>query len=78
MSIKCSSIVVGILVLLAAASCAKTPNGHLRAAQQNEAVILVGAGDIADCRDLSGAEATAKLLDEIAVSGQFCACRIED
>ena len=27
--------------------------------------ILVGAGDIADCRDLSGAEATAKLLDQI-------------
>jgi acid phosphatase type 7 len=27
--------------------------------------ILVGAGDIADCADLSGAEATAKLLDEI-------------
>jgi len=65
MSNKCSSIVVGILVLLAAAFCAKARNGHLRAAQQNEAVILVGAGDIADCRDLSGAEATAKLLDEI-------------
>ncbi len=28
-------------------------------------VVLVGAGDIADCRDLSGAEATAKLLDRI-------------
>jgi hypothetical protein len=27
--------------------------------------ILVGAGDIADCKDLSGAEATAKLLDQI-------------
>jgi hypothetical protein len=27
--------------------------------------VLVGAGDIADCRDLSGAEATAKLLDAI-------------
>ncbi len=31
----------------------------------DEAAILVGAGDIADCRDLSGAEATAKLLDQI-------------
>jgi acid phosphatase type 7 len=29
------------------------------------APVLVGAGDIADCRDLSGAEATAKLLDKI-------------
>jgi acid phosphatase type 7 len=30
-----------------------------------ESSILVGAGDIADCRDLSGAEATAKLLEQI-------------
>src|SRR5258706_11263804 len=27
--------------------------------------VLVGAGDIADCKDLSGAEATAKLLEQI-------------
>ncbi len=27
--------------------------------------ILVGAGDVADCKDLSGAEATARLLDQI-------------
>src|SRR6201998_3682349 len=31
----------------------------------DEAAVLVGAGDIADCKDLSGAEATAKLLDQI-------------
>jgi hypothetical protein len=31
----------------------------------DEAAVLVGAGDIADCRDLSGAEATAKLLEQI-------------
>jgi Calcineurin-like phosphoesterase len=30
----------------------------------NEVPVLVGAGDIADCRDLSGAEATAKLLEQ--------------
>jgi acid phosphatase type 7 len=30
-----------------------------------QSATLVGAGDIADCRDLSGAEATAKLLDQI-------------
>jgi acid phosphatase type 7 len=35
----------------------------LQAAQQP--AILVGAGDIADCRDLAGAEATAKLLEKI-------------
>src|ERR1700720_1140414 len=27
--------------------------------------ILVGAGDVADCKDLSGAEATAKLVEQI-------------
>lgn len=32
---------------------------------RGEVVVLVGAGDIADCRDLSGAEATAKLLEQI-------------
>jgi len=31
----------------------------------DQGAILVGAGDIADCKDLSGAEATAKLLDQI-------------
>src|SRR3984893_221130 len=31
----------------------------------DEPAILVGAGDIADCRDLTGAEATAKLLEQI-------------
>ena len=31
----------------------------------DEPTILVGAGDIADCQDLSGAEATAKLLEQI-------------
>jgi len=45
------------------------PVGHgnsrfaLPAADQT--VNLVGAGDIADCKDLSGAEATAKLLDRV-------------
>jgi acid phosphatase type 7 len=27
--------------------------------------VLVGAGDVADCKDLSGAEATAKLLEKV-------------
>jgi len=35
------------------------------AATRGETAVLVGAGDIADCSDLSGAEATAKLLDQI-------------
>jgi hypothetical protein len=31
----------------------------------DQSAILVGAGDIADCKDLSGAEATAKLIDQL-------------
>jgi calcineurin-like phosphoesterase family protein len=31
----------------------------------NQSAILVGAGDVADCKDLTGAEATAKLLDQV-------------
>jgi len=31
----------------------------------DQSAILVGAGDIADCKDLSGAEATAKLLETV-------------
>jgi Calcineurin-like phosphoesterase len=38
-------------------SAATTPN--------DDAPVLVGAGDIADCANLSGAEATAKLLESI-------------
>jgi acid phosphatase type 7 len=34
-------------------------------APKADAAVLVGAGDIADCRDLSGAEATAKVLEQI-------------
>jgi acid phosphatase type 7 len=33
--------------------------------ENDRSAVLVGAGDIADCRDLAGAEATAKLLEAI-------------
>lgn len=33
--------------------------------QDNPPTVLVGAGDIADCKNLAGAEDTAKLLDKI-------------
>jgi hypothetical protein len=40
--------------------------GHSFASPANEQIaVLVGAGDIADCKDLTGAEATAKLLEKI-------------
>ncbi len=62
------SVLTATVVLLA--SCfvgfsqqrAKSP---VPSAGPSQTAILVGAGDIADCRDLSGAEATAKLLDQI-------------
>jgi len=38
---------------------------HIYTPDSSNAVVLVGAGDIADCSDLSGAEATAKLLEKI-------------
>jgi hypothetical protein len=39
-------------------------NTSRSSAANDQTVVLVGAGDIADCKDLSGAEATAKLLDQ--------------
>jgi len=36
----------------------------LSAASADQSAVLIGAGDIADCADLSGAEATAKLLEQ--------------
>jgi hypothetical protein len=41
------------------------PLSQIPASSPDSDPILVGAGDIADCADLSGAEATAKLLDAI-------------
>jgi hypothetical protein len=38
---------------------------HSSASAAETSAVLVGAGDIADCTDLTGAEATAKLLDQI-------------
>jgi Calcineurin-like phosphoesterase len=49
---------LGILMLQGCAS--------RRMSTKTESIaVLVGAGDIADCKDLSGAEATANLLDKI-------------
>jgi acid phosphatase type 7 len=62
---KFGSIILCLVAILALASCAKMPSANFRGPSQKDAIVLVGAGDIADCRDLSGAEATAKLLDEI-------------
>lgn len=59
------NFLVVVLATLALNACPKKPGSYANRADKKETVVLVGAGDIADCRDLSGAEATAKLLDQI-------------
>jgi acid phosphatase type 7 len=58
-----------ICALSLAVSCiAQTSQKNLHTANPRETdqvVVLVGAGDIASCDDLHGAEATAKLIDNI-------------
>jgi acid phosphatase type 7 len=57
-----------VIVVAAAALVALAPGNGISstaAAPADQTAILVGAGDIADCKDLSGAEATAKLLVQI-------------
>jgi acid phosphatase type 7 len=62
-------------VLVLAASCTSKNPSELKAASTPKrpttvfdpsAAVLVGAGDIASCDDLAGAEATAKLIDNIS------------
>ena len=58
----------GGLLLLAIFLICYSPGGAAPSpltAASDQTAILVGAGDIADCNDLSGAEATAKLLVQI-------------
>ena len=62
---KLGLMVVVLIATFALISCLKKPGSFANSAGKQETVVLVGAGDIADCRDLSGAEATAKLLDQI-------------
>lgn len=59
---------VGICVFSLAIFCAFAaahPNVPVSSSAVDEPAILVGAGDIADCADISGAESTAKLLEQI-------------
>src|SRR6266581_7449125 len=59
----------GALISLALIVCCIDPsvagNGAVVHAHSGDAQVLVGAGDIADCSDLSGARATAKLLGSL-------------
>jgi len=56
---------LAMLALLLLGCFATRRTNSVNAPSTEPTAVLVGAGDIADCRDLSGAEATAKLLDEI-------------
>lgn len=49
----------------ASAKQSPTANGTAPQAAPNEAFVLVGAGDIAGCKALEGARATAKLIEQI-------------
>ena len=52
---------VNVLALAAKNSAPASPPAQA----QDQVAVLVGAGDIADCKDLTGPEATAELLDKI-------------
>jgi len=52
----------GSLILAALILAPTLPSSGARSETEKE-VILIGAGDIADCTNLAGAEATAKLLE---------------
>jgi hypothetical protein len=57
------SLTLVVMFILAALVLAPVlPSSDAGSDAEKEAV-LIGAGDIADCSDLSGAEATAKLLE---------------
>src|SRR3954454_24493286 len=58
-------IAIAVVVTLLLAPILLLEARHNRTAKDLNAVVLVGAGDIADCADLSGAEATAELLEKI-------------
>jgi acid phosphatase type 7 len=59
-----ASTVAVAAAFLVFSSDARAQSAYARQAK-DQTVVLVGAGDIADCKELPGAEATGKLLDEI-------------
>jgi calcineurin-like phosphoesterase family protein len=58
-----TALVLTVIVLSLLSSTEARQKSSPPATEQT--AILVGAGDIADCRDLAGAEATAKLIEKI-------------
>jgi len=68
---KLSAVVLLWLLLMTTSVFGQSPSGTTSVSAKANATpsasvaVLVGAGDIASCDDLKGAEATAKLLDHI-------------
>src|SRR5580700_10118296 len=60
----CLLLMTASLVAQSSSNAKSTPTIK-NAASSGSVAVLVGAGDIASCDDLKGAEATAKLLDNI-------------
>src|SRR5258707_4386413 len=61
-----SAFLLLVLVRVSFAGNAEPRRPTSPVGKEDQATVLVGAGDIADCKDLAGAEATAKLLDKIS------------
>jgi len=60
-----SVLILAAVVFICRVLTNANTHGNSVALADDKPAVLVGAGDIADCADLSGAEATAKLLDAI-------------
>src|ERR1700731_3675585 len=65
MKTRCTGISLLFATIVLLASQDVQPQSSPSAPGKGQPAVLVGAGDIADCRDLSGAEATAKLVEQI-------------
>jgi hypothetical protein len=65
MKMRFAGIRVLFLTIILIAPPNIRPQSSPSTSARDQAAVLVGAGDIADCTDLSGAEATAKLVEQI-------------
>jgi len=60
---KLLALFLAILVVAVALLGFTMPSEGMASDESKQEAVLIGAGDIADCSDLAGAEATAKLLE---------------
>src|ERR1700678_3396700 len=58
-------VLITVVVTAQTSSQTKSVPATGAAAPTEKSAVLVGAGDIASCDDLAGAQATAKLIDNI-------------